>query len=200
LYEFNYNRRPEVKEKNRLRMRIKWWTDPEYRARQLQRMREFVRIRPTVVPIQEPYYGHRWLEMAREIVLGGRDLDPQSPYIDEKYDDMGEVLLAIMEGRDPKQALKEYRSKEYNARFLDLHMGDFRDREDGSSWFDQVLPPTPSAEEEAIKRNPDWNSNFDWNSRGYRFDQVSTKRKRLRHKTQQPSRRRQKDAGWRKYA
>lgn len=190
-YEFSYNRRPDVKKKNRVRMMFKWYNDPEWRASQIMRMRST--IYPEVV-VATPYTGHRWLDMARVAVLGSTNLDDSKPWADDYHDDMGEAVLALLEGRDMKQAVKEYRSKEYVARRLTIHLGDWGDDEERQNrWFDTLMPTTPSAEDEAIARE---------NVQVYvetRFKNVHTKNRAMKHKLNQPSRRRMNNGkGWRR--
>jgi hypothetical protein len=127
-YERAYNRRPEVVLKNRLRMR-----EPHFGM---------------VVP--SPYTGQRWLEMAREAVGAP---DPEAPWADDRYDEMGEAVLALLEGRDMKEAVSAYRKSEYVPRHLTIHMGDWGDDEDQQNrWFESVMPTAPSAEDVAIAR------------------------------------------------
>lgn len=187
-YEYAYNRRPEVKSRNAERMRVKWHTDPEYRARQLARWANpFAGLQ-----IPAPYTGHRWLEMARNIVA--RDVDRTAPWAEDYFDDMGEAVLALLEGRDMQEAVKAYRSKEFAARNLTLHLGDWGDDEDQQNrWFEGVMPKADSAEDEAIAREAAvyyLKTRYHHGSNGHP----------IHNRQQQPSRRRMKDAGWRKAA
>lgn len=185
-YEFAYNRRPEVRERNRQRMFMKWHTDPEWRQRELIRMRRT--IHPEIV-VPEPYTGHRWLDMARKMVVGN-GFDGSTMWADDKYDEMGEAVLALLEGRDMQEAVTNYRKQEYVPRNLTIHLGDWGDDEEAQTrWFETAMPRVESAEDEAI-------------ARVYvadKFNDVATKNRGMKHKTQQPSRRRMKDAGWRKH-
>lgn len=188
-YEFEYNRRPHVRERNRLRMLWKWHNDPEWREKERARMRRT--IHPEV-EVPRPYTGHRWLDMAAKVV--GTGFDDTGPWADDKWDEMGEAVLALLEGRDMKQAVKEYRSKEYVPRRLTIHLGDWGDDEDlQNRWFEKVMPQAESAEDEALANE----------TIGYyvqaRFNNVSTKNPKMKHKTQQPSRRRMNNGkGWRR--
>lgn len=185
-YEFEYNRRPEVRSRNAERMRFKWHNDPEYRERQLARWRNAF----ADVAIPAPYTGHRWLDRARGVVTKGY-VDPMCPSSDDYYDDMGEAVLALLEGRDPKQAVKEYRSKEYASRRLFIRLGDWGDDEDQQDkFFERVMPQVESAEDEYMAG---------WYV-ATRYSHGENGRP-SRNRQQQPSRRRMKDGkGWKKHA
>lgn len=184
LYGFKYSQRPEVKEKNRLRMRKQWWENTEYRERQLERFKKMARKKYVPqTPLPAPYTGHRWLDMAASVV--GRQFDPTAPWADDYWDDMGEAVLALLEGRDMKEAVKKYRSKEYVYRRLNIHLGDWGDDEERQNrWFESLMPKTESAEEEALANEavvfyP-----------ATRFKNVSTKNRHMKNKTGTPSNRR----------
>ena len=169
-------------------MRVLWHTDPEYRERQLARWRD--PFAGTVIPA--PFTGHRWLDMAREAVTSSF-VNPLMPSSDDYYDDMGEAVLALLEGRDPKQAVKEYRSQEYASRRLFVRMGEWGDDPDEQNrWFEKVMPKAESAEDEAIARETATyylKTPYHHGSNG----------RPMRNRTQQPSRRRMNnDAGWKK--
>lgn len=185
-YEYNYNRRPEVKERQRRRMMLRWHNDEAYRNTQLARWHNPY----SNVEISAPYTGHRWLDMART-AASQTYVNPLYPSSDDYYDDMGEALLAILEGRDPKEAVKEYRSKEYASRRLFIRMGDWGDDEDEQrKFFEKVMPQVESAEDEAM-------TSIMISSR---FNNVSTKSRHMKHRTQQPSVRRRKDGrSWQKH-
>lgn len=142
-----YNRRPEVRERNRIRMAIKWHTDPEYRARQLARWSS-----PFAgVEVPAPYTGHMWLERMRQLVAPS--LDDSSLNADYYHDQMGEALLAFLEGRDPSEAVREFKRREFVPRNMTLSLSEWKDDPDNTDrWFDSVVPPTPSAEDEAVAR------------------------------------------------
>lgn len=179
-YEFEYNRRPEVKERNRKRMMWKWHNDPEYRARELIRMRST--IHPEIV-VAAPYTGHRWLDMARKLVAP--QLDDSAPWADDYHDDMGEAVLALLEGRDMNEAVREYRRKEYIPRKRTIHMGDWHDDdEQAQRWFDKSMPTTPSAEDQFIDTLP-----IEVYTKT-RFSDVHTKIGRMKNKQSTPSNRR----------
>jgi hypothetical protein len=61
---------------------------------------------------------------------------------------MGEAVLALLEGRDMKEAVAAYRRQEYVSRRLTLRLDDWKD-DDGYErrWFESVMPKAPSAEE-----------------------------------------------------
>jgi hypothetical protein len=174
-YEAAYYRRPEVQERYRLRWR-ELYGDPH----------------PDVI-LAEPYTGHRWLEMARAAV--GRPSDASAPWADDAWDDMGEAVLALLEGRDMKQAIAEYRSQEYVSRRLTIRADDWREDDDYDKWFDSVLPAVPSAEDSffATPANMGVRAKFHKGSNRRRFGNNQGR--------QEPAqRRRRRDAGWRAHA
>lgn len=160
------------------------WYEPEYRERALAAWRaRYYKANPRV-EIAMPYSGHRWLEMARKIVDPNNRLDDSAPWADDYHDDMGEAVLALLEGRDMTEAVRANRRKEYVPRKLTYHMGDWRDDDGEDRWFDRQMPTTPSAEDEYLDSQP---------VQLYtetRFSNVSTKRRRMKHKTSTPSNRR----------
>lgn len=180
----------EYREYSRERQR-KIWADPEKREKLLARQRV-----KAVPDIADPYTGHKWLQMARDSALGDNQFfDSAAPWADDKHDEMGEALLALLEGRDPDEAVREYRKQEYVSRHLTLRLGDWRDDEDQQrQWFESVMPQAESAEDEVMAGE---SVKFYAQTR---FKNVHNKNRTLNHKTQQPRRRRMKDAGWRKYA
>ena len=110
-YERAYNQRPEVK------------------ARMIARYYAFYRDPFVDLEIPAPYTGHRWLDMARKAV-GAGDLDSSTPWADDYHDEMGEAVLALLEGRDMAEAVTAYRKKEYIPRRMTMHMGDWGDDPD----------------------------------------------------------------------
>jgi hypothetical protein len=194
-YAFRYNRRPEVKARNRERMRIKWWADADYRQSQLERLRNYMRranpFKDVVVPV--PYTGHRWLDMARQAVAP-HGFSPEATWAEDYNDDMGEAVLALLEGRDMKEAVKQYRRREYVSRYLTTRWSEYKD-EDGHSYADWFMPWEPSAEEEVVAIE---SVRVAVKSKFYRKGGMSRK---MKHRTQQPSRRRMKDGkSWLKHA
>lgn len=179
-YEFEYNRRPEVRKRNAARMNFKWHNDPVYRE---EYKRKYYRIKHPEVVVQSPYTGHKWLDMAREAVSKERFIDPLTPWADDYYDEMGEALLALMEGRDMREAVKQFRSQEYPMRHA-VRMGDWHSEDEEERWANEIMPTVESAEDEVIGRE---------NVSYYiadRFKDVRTRRRNMHHATQQPSRRR----------
>jgi hypothetical protein len=159
-------------------------------VRERQRARYYALYRDPYIDIEipTPYTGHRWLEMARGLIAPHHD--PTGPTAEWLHDEMGEVLLAIMEGRDPKDALRQFRNREFVSRFLTVSMSDWKTgKDDESRWFDQVMPTVESAEEEAMIR-------FEIKARYHRGSNKPFRDGKQRQ--QQPSRRRMKDAGWRR--
>lgn len=146
------------------------------------------------VVIPSPYTGHKWLDMAREAV--GRDVDPE--FRDFGYDDeVGEALLALLEGRDVDKAVHDFRKREFVPRHLTLFLGDWKN-EEGEERESSLLPTVPSAEDEvvamevagafSVPHRMNWKPNP-------RRGVGSTKSKT------QPSRKRQKDGkSWQKHA
>ena len=144
------------------------------------------------VVLAEPYTGHRWLEMARDVV--GKPSDPSAPWADDYWDDMGEAVLALLEGRDMKEAVRAYRTKEYVSRHLTIRMDEWKDEGQEGRWFESVMPKAPSAEEEYLSSEPSVELSIPFH--------MGSNRRRYgnRNKQEQPSERRRKDAGWRKHA
>lgn len=142
--------------------------------------------------IPQPYTGHRWFDMAKQAVNGGRDVDPA--FRDFGYDDeMGEAVLALLEGRDMGEAVREFRRKEFVPRHLTLFLGDWHNKDEGIDWVEEALPPVPSAEEEVM-------AGFAVATRYIHGTNDRPTNKSRKSKTQ-PSRRRQKDGkGWQKHA
>lgn len=181
-YDREYNRRPEVRERNRIRQQAAYRPHPRPS-----------RQRRVVAEVPSPYTGHRWLEIARNVVTP--DLDrSQGESAEWRQDEMGEALLALLEGRDPKEAVAAYRKQEYVARYMTQHIGEWAGKDE--AWkLDALLPAEPSAEDEVIAvetvtvllKTP-------YHS-GHGKALMGTGRQ------QQPSeRRRRRDAGWRKNA
>lgn len=144
-----YHQREDVRARLNARRRERYATDPEYRREHIERTSGHRRSPYADVTIPAPYTGHRWLEMARKEVMPHRDLDPSVPWADDYHDEMGEAVLALLEGRDMSEAVHEFRRKEYVPRRLTQHISDYIG-EDGNSYFDLVLPREPSAEEEVV--------------------------------------------------
>lgn len=181
-----------VKDERAERYRQRYATDPEFRERELARNR----ARPQA-EITLPYSGHRWLDMARQAVVGRRSvpLDDSAPWADDAFDDMGEAVLALLEGRDMEEAIREYRKKEYVARNLTIHMGDWKSNDaEQQRYFDKSIPTVESAEDEVLAGEA---VKFYHQTK---FKNVHTKNRGMKQKTGQPALRRKKDAGWRKYA
>lgn len=99
-------------------------------------------------PLPAAYSGHQWLEMARAAV-GTVTLIEGTEISDRYYDDMGEALLALMEGKDPKEAVRAYRKQEWQARYLTKHIGDWAGDDPVDAWhrWEAVMPQTQSAED-----------------------------------------------------
>lgn len=117
------------------------------RAYYRERWRRLYRA-PQYDPIPALYTGHRWFDMARQAVNGGRDVIPE--YRDYSYnDEVGEALLALLEGRDMHEAIKEYRRQEYIPRYRTVHFGDWAEDEHPIEERFRELS-VPSAEEEAV--------------------------------------------------
>lgn len=161
-----------------------------YRTRMRERWRRLHGDPFPDVVLAAPYSGHRWLDKARSVVVGLNDLDGTAPWADDKYDEMGEALLALLEGRDPSEAVKEYRRKEYIPRNRMLRLSDWKDELEQRKW-ESVMPKEESAEDTFFRAYVD---KVRYSS-GTNNTALHTKGKKLN----QPSKRRQKDAGWRKH-
>lgn len=99
-------------------------------------------------PLPRPYTGHRWLDMAREAAGGDKQLDMGLELYDRYTDEMGEAVLALLEGGDPKAAVVDFRRREYVARYRTTHFSEWAADDEG--WkLDRVLAekaPVESAE------------------------------------------------------
>lgn len=193
-YQKQYAQRPERRLSVRLRMRARYATE-EYKAWARERWRRLFRDPFSGVQIPELYTGHRWLDMAREAVSGGRDVPPE--FRDFGYnDEIGEALLALLEGRDMEEAVREFRAKEFVPRHLTVFTSEWHDDEDRQYLEDQNMPTSPSAEEEAVAAEAvvyRLKERFHWGKGRRRFGNNKGQ--------QQPSRRRMKDGpSWKKHA
>jgi len=142
--------------------------------------------------IPTPYTGHRWLDMAREAVNGGRDVDPD--YRDFGYDDeVGEALLALLEGRDPQQAVKAFRAKEFIPRHMTVFTSEWHDSDDLSYQEDKHMPKAPSAEEEVM-------AGFAVITRYHHGQNDRPKNNSMKSRTQPSRKRRQNGRSWMKHA
>ena len=161
-----------------------YYQRPEVRARYLARYYAFYRDPFIDIPINNPYTGHRWLDMARQAVLKGKDLDATAPWADDYYDEMGEAVLALLEGRDMETAIKKYRSEEYPARMLSIRLDDWRDDDNEGRWFDRITPPVPSAEDTYL-------DTIEYTEKArFRNVSVGSRGRRMKHKTSTPTNRR----------
>lgn len=217
-YEFEYNRRPSVRLRNKVRMAEKskspeykfkrslyyrrpevrtrynrrYSVDPRVRARQAARYDKLNPYRKVEIP--SPYTGHRWLQMAKDAVAPMVNHD--SLWAEQYYDEMGEAVLALLEGRDMKQAVKDYRRKEYIPRHLTMHIGDWGDDEDQQNkFFEKIMPTVESAEDEAIANET---VQFYVKSK-YKGVSKHAGGRGMKHKTSQPTNRRMNNGkGWRR--
>jgi hypothetical protein len=183
-YERGYNRRPEVMERQRLRARAEYVPTPRRRKPRFG----------TYSTIPAPYTGHQWLDAARKAVGTQLDLGLMTEASDRYYDEMGEALLALLEGKDPRQAVTEYRKREFVPRHLTSHIGDWSggDEDYARDRWDAVMPKAPSAEEEVEAREAVLTK--------VRYHAGKLGGHMGPGRQAQPSRRRMKDAGWRKNA
>lgn len=136
--------------------------------------------------IPAPYTGHRWMDMARAAV---GSVDPD--FADHGWNDqVGEALLALLEGRDMHEAVADWHRREFVPRHLTIRMGEYRGDED-VDWVEQELPPEPSAEDWVVARETvvELAPRMSWKKTG----------RRLSSRTQQPTRRRMRDAGLREH-
>ena len=92
------------------------------------------------VEIQSPYSGHRWFDKIRELV--GPMPDQTKPWSDRWNDEMGEAVLAFLEGKDPQEGLtkarKDYNMMEY--RQVYISQLEYADEERGGSWESRIVP------------------------------------------------------------
>lgn len=148
------------------------------------------------VEIPSLHTGHRWLEMAVQSVSGGRDIDPA--FRDYGYnDEVGEAVLALLEGRDMDEAVKNYRLQEFVPRNLTIRAGDWVDDEGEDRWFDDI-GAVPSAEDEVVAVET---VTYELKARYHRGQNNRTNfSKKGRKRLNQPSRRRMRDAGWERRA
>lgn len=140
-----YYRSPEYRQKHALYKRHRWATDPEYRERILSRLRD--QFSDVLLP--NPYTGHMWMDKIREQV-GPAQLDQSAPWADYYNDMIGEAMLAFLEGRDPQEAAKEFRKREYVPQHLTRYISELKADKNGNSTplGDWILPGEPSAEDE----------------------------------------------------
>jgi hypothetical protein len=155
-YQQSYAKRPDRRAVRAL-ANAKLYATDKYKewARERWRRKNFVGVE-----ISAPYTGHRWLDMARRAVKA--DLDSSAVWADDYHDEMGEAVLALLEGRDMEEAITAYRRKEYVPRRLTIHMGDWKDDDDERR--EGLMPASPSAEEEvmvghAVKSRVNWSKN-----------------------------------------
>lgn len=189
-YQKQYAQRPERRLSVRLRMRARYATE-EYKAWARERWRRMFGDPFRGLEIPAPYTGHRWLDMARNAVNGGRDVDPE--FRDFGYnDEVGEAVLALLEGRDMDEAVKAYRVREYVPRHLTVFTSEWHDDDDEHWREDRAMPTSPSAEEEALAVL----------SVKARYSHGSNRRRFNNNRgQQQPHRRRMKDGpSWKKHA
>lgn len=192
-YQRLYAQRPDRRLVRRLAGRARYATE-EYRKWARERWRRLFRDRFAGTPIPEPYYGHPWLDMARNAVNGGRDIDPA--FRDFGYnDEVGEALLALLEGRDMGEAVKEFRRREFIPRHLTMWLGDWKDGDEDRHKEDRVMPSAPSAEEEVVTAETVMTL-----FQSGRYDKGANRRRFGNNKgQQQPSRRRMKDKSLRSH-
>ena len=137
-----YQQRPEVKARNAARNRARYVPHP--RA---------PRQKPVAPPeVLNPYTGHQWLEKARAAV-GSLPAVRATEWADRKEDEMGEALLALLEGQDPVEAVKAYRRREFVPRHLTQSISEWQGSSE-EAWrvdtIDQLA--VPSAEEEVVAK------------------------------------------------
>lgn len=188
-YQRRYAQRPDRREVRRLVARARYAT-PEYRAWAAERYRRLYGDPFPDVVVPSPYTGHFWFDMARAVVGG----DPEPAFRDYGYDDeVGEAVLALLEGRDMGEAVTAFRRAEYVPRHLTIRTGDWVDAGEEDKWFDG-LARVESAEDEAIARDTVLER-----AAGYHH---GDNRRRFNNNKgrQQPHRRRMKDGkGWMKH-
>ena len=136
---------PREKQRRRVERNARWW-------REVGRFKWTSKATGERIPVElpTPYHGHMWLDMAR--AAAGEVTGPVGTELrNYREDDIGEALLALLEGRDPHEAVRAYRRAEFVPRHLTMHFGDFRESDD--AWrLDRIIPEVPSAEDEAVVR------------------------------------------------
>lgn len=151
-----------------------------------ERWRRLYGDRHPGLEIPAPYTGHRWMDMARAAV---GTVDPD--FADHGYNDqVGEALLALLEGRDMHQAVADWHRREFIPRYRTVRMGEYRG-EEGVDWVEEELPPEPSAEDWVTARETvlELAPRMKWKKTG----------RRLSARHNQPTRRRMRDAGLREH-
>lgn len=142
-YEAAYNRRPERMEYMRERNRARYVPHPRVYPPKPPKL-------PASTPLPAPYTGHRWLDMAREVVgdpyVGIRG----SEWADRRDDELGEVTLAILEGRDPEAALKEFRRREFTPRHLTKSISEWAGSDDEAWRVDTIDQLAVESAEEVV--------------------------------------------------
>lgn len=90
------------------------------------RRREGMRRRRSMPDVQLPglFVGHPVLEQA--VALTGRAWYGADLYDPTREDAAAEAVLAILEGRDPKEAIHDFRKKEWEWRYFNKEMPDER--------------------------------------------------------------------------
>ena len=143
-YEYEYNRRPENKKK------------------QVERYYALYRDPFMDVAIPAPYSGHKWFDMVRGVV-GKIPPAQDAPWADQWNDEMGEAVLAFLEGRDPMEGLTKAR-KDYNMmkyRQVYISQLETKDEDDNVEW-DRYIPqpvPEPAPIVYEVAPRVDWTTN-----------------------------------------
>lgn len=105
------------------------------------------------IPVELPrtYTGHQWLDMARAVV-GDKQTEFGWELYDRYNDEMGEAVLALLEGGDPKEAVKAFRKREFIPRHMTSSISEWQGDEELAWKVDRIIPQAPSAEDEAVAR------------------------------------------------
>ena len=107
--------RERVNVRQRVRRRLRYATDPAYRAAKLAAGHKAgwwrTGARPDRTPVPCPFLGHPAFDQARQVAgpiwYGARVYDPL------REDATSEAVLALLEGRDPHAAVQRYLRTEW---------------------------------------------------------------------------------------
>lgn len=145
-YDRQRLRDPAIRAAHNERNRRKYRT-PEYRAYSLARYHRSAGGYHTRVHVRHGYTGHRWFDLVRKVV--GNPPSEDSVYFDKWADRMGAGVLALLEGRDVAEAVKEHNRKEYIPNNKQVYISDWQ----GENEYKQgQIGTSPSAEEEATAK------------------------------------------------
>ena len=137
---------PIVRAKHNERNRRRYDTD-EYRAYSLARYHRISGSLLRLDPIAHGYTGHKWFDLARQVV--GNPPPEDSVFFDMWADRMGAAVLALLEGKDMREAVKEHNRQEYVPNNRTIFMSDWTGE---NEYKEASIGTEESAESEAIAR------------------------------------------------